>query len=51
MHAKKINIKNQFHHHYENLIRPKKLETRNIFIDKKSHKDLVILLDIILVSQ
>ena len=36
-----INIKNQVQYHYENLIEPKKLETRNILIDKKRHKDLV----------
>ena len=42
MHTKKINIKNQAHYHYENLFKPKKLETKNIFIDKKSYKDLVI---------
>ena len=42
MHTKKINIKNQAHYHYENLFKPKKIETKNIFIDKKSYKDLVI---------
>ena len=41
-HTKEINIEHQFHYHYENLIKPKKLETKNIFIDKKSYKDLVI---------
>ena len=41
-HTKEINIKHQFHYHYENLIKPKKLETKNIFIDKKSYKDLLI---------
>ena len=43
-----MNIKNQ-----ENLIKRKKIETKNIFIDKKSYKDLVIcfLLDIILKNQ
>ena len=35
MHTKKINIKNQVHYHYENLIKPKNLETRNISVDKK----------------
>ena len=38
MHTKKINIKNQVHYHYENSIKPKKLETRNFFFKK----DLVI---------
>ena len=42
MHTKKINIKNQVHYHYENLINPKILETSNIFIDQKSYKDFVI---------
>ena len=35
MHIKKYNIKNQVYYHYENLIEPKKLETKNILIDKK----------------
>ena len=39
IHTKKINIKNQVQYHYENLVKPKKTETRNILIDKK---DLVI---------
>ena len=38
-HTKKINIKNQVHYHYENLIKPRKTETKNIFIVKKSYKD------------
>ena len=38
MHTKKINIKNQVHYHYESLSKPK----RNILINKKSYKDLVI---------
>ena len=42
MHTKKINIKSQVHYHYENLIKPKILETSNIFIDHKSYKDFVI---------
>ena len=42
MHTKKINIKNQVHQNYENLIKSKKLGTRNILIDKKSYKDMVI---------
>ena len=42
MYTKKINIKNQVHYHYENLTKPKNLETRNVSIDKKSYKDLVI---------
>ena len=42
MHTKKINIKNQVHYHYENLVKPKKSKTKCIFIDKKSYKNLVI---------
>ena len=42
IHTKKLNIKNQVHYHYEYLIKTKKLGTRNILIDKKSFKDLVI---------
>ena len=42
MHTKKINVKNQVHNPYQNLIKPKKLGTRNIFIDKKGNKELVI---------
>ena len=42
MHSKNINIKNQIHYHFENLIKPKKLETRNICIDKKIYKNLVV---------
>ena len=43
IHTKKINIKNQVQYHYENLVKAKKkTETRNILIDKKSYKDLVI---------
>ena len=45
MHTKKINIENQVHYHYENLIKPKKIETKNVFIDKKSYKDFVIYLN------
>ena len=44
MHTKKINIKNYVHHNYEDLIEPKKqkIEARNILIDKKCYKKLVI---------
>ena len=42
MHIKIINIKNQAHYHYENLIKLKNLHTKNIFIDKKSYKHLAI---------
>ena len=42
IHTKKINIKSQVHYHYENLIKPQKLETKNILIKKKIYKVLVI---------
>ena len=42
MHTKKNNIKNQVHYDYKNLTEQKQLETRNILIEKKSYKDLVI---------
>ena len=40
--SKNISFENQVHSHYENLTAPKKIETRNILIDKKSCKDLAI---------
>ena len=42
MDTKKFNSKNLIYYYYENLIKPKKLETRNTLIDKKSYKALVI---------
>ena len=42
MHSKNINIKYQVHYHFENLIKPKKLETRNICIDKEIYENLVV---------
>ena len=42
MHTKETNIKNQVHYHDESLVKPKKIEIKNIFIDKKIYKDLVI---------
>ena len=42
MYTEKINIKNQVHYHYKKLIKPKKIETRNSFINKTNFKDLVI---------
>ena len=41
MNTKKISIKNKVNYH-ENLIKLNKLETRNIFIDMKNYKDMVI---------
>ena len=37
-----INIKNRFHNHSDDLIRPEQTETKNIFIDEKNFKDFVI---------
>ena len=42
IHTKKINIKNEVHYHYENLVKPQKTEIINILIYEKSYKDLVI---------
>ena len=40
--GKEIYIKNQVFDFYDSLIKPKKIETKNIVIDEKSCKDLVI---------
>ena len=37
-----MNIKNHVHYHYKHLIKPKRLETRNIFIDKKNYKSFLV---------
>ena len=43
MHIKEISIKNRVYNYYfDNLIKAKKLETKNILIDEKIFKDLVI---------
>ena len=43
MHANEINIQNRVYNYYfDNLVTAKKLETKNILIDEKHHKDLVI---------
>ena len=43
MHIHKINIKNRvYSYHFDNLVKAKKLDTKNIFIDKKNYKDLMI---------
>ena len=40
MHSNKISIKNRVHnYHFDNLVRAKKLETKNILIDEKNYKD------------
>ena len=42
MHIKEINIKNRVYNYFHNIIKPKKLKTKNIFIYMKNYKDLVI---------
>ena len=43
MHVKEINIKNRVYYYYfYHLIKAKKLKTKNILIDEKNYKDLVI---------
>ena len=42
MHFKQINTKNKVYNYYDNLIKVKKLETKNILRDEKSVKDLII---------
>ena len=43
MHIKEINIENRVYNYYfHNLIKAKKLETKNIFIDDRNYKNLVI---------
>ena len=43
MHAKEINIKSQVcRYYFNNLVKARKLETKNILINEKSYKDLVI---------
>ena len=41
IHAKVMNIKNRVYNYYfDNLVKTKKLETKNIIIDEKNYKDL-----------
>ena len=43
MHIQEINIKNRVYNYYfDNLVKAKKLETKNILIDTKNFKDLTI---------
>ena len=43
MHIQKINIKNRvYNYHFDNLVKPKKLESKNILIVEKNFKDLTI---------
>ena len=43
MHIKEFDIKNlRYNYYFQNLIKVKKLETKNILVNEKSNKDLVI---------
>ena len=43
IHAKVMNIKNRVYNYYfDNLVKTKKLGTKNVLIDKKNHKGFVI---------
>ena len=43
MHIQVINIKNQvYNYHFDNLVKAKKIETKNILINGKNYKDLTI---------
>ena len=43
MHVKEVNIKNRVYNYYfDNLVKAKKLETKNLLIDEKNYKDFVI---------
>ena len=43
IHIKKINIKNQVcNYYFDNLVKAKKSETKNVSIDEKNYKDLTI---------
>ena len=37
-----VNIKNRFHNYFDDLIKPEKMETKNILFDEKNFKYLVI---------
>ena len=43
MHIQEINIKNRvYNYHFDNLVKTKKLETKNILINEKNYKHLTI---------
>ena len=43
MHVKEVNIKNRVYNYYfDNLVKAKKLKTKNLLIDEKNYKDFVI---------
>ena len=37
-----INIKKQVHNHSDDLIKPEQIEAKNVLIDERNFKDLVI---------
>ena len=46
MHANEINFKNRaYKNHFDNLVKTKEIETKNISIDEKNYKDLIFSLD------
>ena len=46
MHANEINFKNRvYKNHFDNLVKTKEIETKNILIDEKNYKDLIFSLD------
>ena len=43
IHFKEINITNrEYNYYFDNLVKDKNLETKNMLIDEKNYKDLVI---------
>ena len=43
MHLQKFNIKNRvYNYHFYNLVKAKKVETKNILVDKKNYEDMII---------
>ena len=44
VHFKQINIKNKLHNYYDNLTKAEKFQTKNILIDEKNYKNLIIYL-------
>ena len=46
LHANEINFKNKvYKNHFDNLVKTKEIETKNILIDEKNYKDLIFSLD------
>ena len=42
MNLKQINIKSKVYNYYDNLIKVKKFETKNVLIDENDNKNLTI---------